>query len=178
MRVFFGLELDADTTLAIADWRDRQLLCDGRPVPPANFHITLAFIGELPMPAIERLCGAVDDWIPGSEVSGAILRLDRTGYWHRPGLFWLGPSEWPEHLATLARKLGSLAGSMGGKRDRNPFQPHVTLYRRCSEPPPGPALNPTIEMHYRHCTLFESRQGRQGVSYHALQDWHLAATPP
>ena len=48
MRVFFGLELDASTTLAIADWRDRQLACAGRPVPPANFHITLAFIGELP----------------------------------------------------------------------------------------------------------------------------------
>jgi 2'-5' RNA ligase len=177
MRIFFGLELDADTALAIADWRDRQLHCDGRPVPPANFHITLAFIGELPMPDIERLCRAVDDWDPASRVPGGTLSLDRTGYWHRPGIFWLGPTEWPGNLATLARKLASLAGSRGGKRDRNDFQPHVTLYRRCSNPPPGPALVPGIEMRYRHCTLFESRQGRQGVSYHALQDWQLAAAP-
>jgi 2'-5' RNA ligase len=173
MRVFFGLEPDPATTLAIADWRDRQTRCDGHPVPPANFHITLAFIGEMEMPGIERLCGAIDDWIPGSGVSGATLSLDRTGYWPRPGIFWLGPGEWPDHLALLARKLGSLAGSTGGKRDRNTFQPHITLYRRCIAPPPAPALAPALEMQYRHCTLFESRQGRQGVSYHALQDWQL-----
>lgn len=173
MRLFFGLELDAATTLAIADWRDRQLLCQGRPVPPANFHITLAFIGELPMPAIERLCQSVDDWVPGAGLPGATLRLDRIGYWPSPGIFWLGPSEWPGHLSRLAGKLGSLAGAAGSKKDRNSFQPHITLYRRCTEPPPAPPSIPALEMQYRHCTLFESRQGRQGVSYHALQDWSL-----
>lgn len=172
MRVFFGLEPDAATTLAIANWRDRQLLCSGRPVPAANLHITLAFIGELPEPDIDRLCRAVDDWVPG-KVPGATLKLDRTGYWPRPGIFWLGPGEWPDHLSRLAGKLGSLARSSGGKRDRNNFQPHITLYRRCTEPPPAPPSTPALEMRYEHFTLFESRQGRQGVSYHALQDWAL-----
>ncbi len=175
MRVFFGLEPDAATTLAIADWRDRQLHCSGRPVPAANFHITLAFIGELKEPAIDRLCRAVDGWAP-RDVPGATLTLDRTGYWPRPGIFWLGPGEWPGHLARLAGKLGGLAGSAGGRRDRNSFQPHITLYRGCSEPPPAPPSIPPLQMQYGHFTLFESRQGRQGVSYHALQDWDLAAT--
>lgn len=173
MRVFFGLELDAATALAIADWRDRQLLCHGRPVPPANFHITLAFIGELPGQAIERLCGGVDDWLTHGEVPDGVLKLDRTGYWPRPGIFWLGPCEWPEHLSRLARKLGSLSGPVGGRRDRNTFQPHITLFRRCTEPPPAPPCIPPLTLHYQHCSLFESRQGRQGVSYHVLQDWPL-----
>jgi len=33
MRVFFGLELDANSALQIADWRDRQFALAGRPVP-------------------------------------------------------------------------------------------------------------------------------------------------
>ena len=60
MRVFFGLELDANSALQIADWRDRQLACNGHTVPPVNFHITLAFVGPLRDPAIEQLCKSVD----------------------------------------------------------------------------------------------------------------------
>ena len=66
MRLFFGLELDATTALRVADWRDRQLACAGQPVPPANFHITLAFIGPLSDPAIARLCLSVDEWLARS----------------------------------------------------------------------------------------------------------------
>jgi RNA 2',3'-cyclic 3'-phosphodiesterase len=173
MRLFFGLQLDATTALQVADWCDRQLACAGQPVPPANFHITLAFIGPLPEPAIERLCLAVDEWLPRGTVTGATLLLDRTGYWPKPGIYWLGPTTWPEHLARLAQKLNSLASAVGAKRDRNSFQPHITLYRRCDTAPPAPTLSPSIDMAYRHCALFESRQGKQGVSYHVLQDWDL-----
>jgi len=175
-RVFFGLAPEATTALAIADWRDRQLRCAGRPVSLANFHLTLAFVGELPEPALERLCNDVEDWLPGAAIPADTLTLDCAGYWHRPGIYWLGATHWPPPLTRLADKLGTLSGAVGGKRDRRNFQPHVTLYRRCTEPPPGPALPPSIPMPYRRCTLFESRQGRQGVSYHCLVDWPLALT--
>jgi 2'-5' RNA ligase len=178
MRVFFGLELDATTTLRVADWRDRQLACSGQPVPPANFHITLAFIGPLSGPAIERLCLSVDEWVRRSVVCGATLHLDRAGYWHKPGIYWLGPTTWPEHLTRLAQKFSILGSAVGGKRDRNPFQPHITLFRRCSAAPPAPALVPSIALTYQHFSLFESRQGRRGVSYHVLQDWDLVPTAP
>ena len=177
MRVFFGLQIDAATALHIADWRDRQLACDGRAVPPANFHITLAFIGPLSDSALERLCREVEDWLARVEVPGANLALDRTGYWHKPGIYWLGPSAWPEDLDRLAHKLGGLAGAVGAKRDRASFQPHVTLFRHCASAPPLPVAMPAIALAYRHFALFESRQGRHGVSYHVLQEWDLPAPP-
>lgn len=173
MRVFFGLELEAATALRIADWRERQLRCDGRPVPAANFHITLAFIGALGDSAIERLCRSVDDWLAQAPVHSATLTLDRTGFWPRPGIYWLGPALWPQHLDRLAQKLASLASAAGAKRDRNPFLPHITLFRNCVAAPPAPMAAPSIALAYRHFALFESRQGRQGVSYHVLQDWSL-----
>jgi 2'-5' RNA ligase len=174
MRVFFGLELEPTTSLQIADWRDRQLACAGTPVPPANFHITLAFIGALDDHSIERLCLSVDDWLTQKATRGAALQLACTGYWHKPGIYWLGPSNWPEQLTRLAQKLNNLGSAAGAKRDRNRFQPHITLFRQCSAPPPAPMQVPTINMNYTHFVLFESRQGKRGVSYHVLQDWEFS----
>lgn len=173
MRLFFGLELDEHTTRQVADWRDRQFALSARTVPPANFHITLAFVGELPAVALERLCLSVDDWLQHSPVAGARLTLDQIGYWHKPGIYWLGPRTWPPQLDTLARKLAGLASAAGGKRDKRGFQPHITLFRRCADAPPAPAVDPHIALDYQHFTLFESRQGKRGVSYHPLQEWNL-----
>jgi 2'-5' RNA ligase len=173
MRVFFGLEPDAATTVKIADWRDRHTLCNGKPVAPANFHITLAFAGELADHAIEELCTGVDGWLAQHMVQGAQLHLNQSGYWPKPGIFWLGPAAWPDTLTRLAQKLNSLASSVGAKRDRSVFQPHITLYRRCQAPPPAPTAQAAIEMRYGHCALFESRQGKSGVSYHVLHEWQL-----
>jgi len=115
----------------------------------------------------------VDDWIEQGPVAGASLKLDCTGYWPRPGIYWLGPAEWPAPLSQLAKKLRHLATAAGARRDRNPFQPHVTLFRHCSVAPAAPVTLPDIALPYRHFTLFESRQGRSGVSYRPLQHWEL-----
>tara|TARA_R110002049_G_scaffold57581_14_gene157744 strand:+ start:247 stop:804 length:558 start_codon:yes stop_codon:yes gene_type:complete len=173
MRVFFGLSPDPTTAMQVANWRDRQLACAGSPVAVANLHITLAFIGALEDPAIERLCLSVDDWLAQTTVSGATLQLDCTGYWHKQGIYWLGPEHWPEDLTRLAQKLNSLGSAAGAKRDRNTFRPHITLYRQCSAAVPATLQTPSIPMTYTSFALFESRRGKQGVSYHVLQDWTL-----
>jgi RNA 2',3'-cyclic 3'-phosphodiesterase len=173
MRVFFGLLPDPTTAMQIAGWRDRQLLCTGSPVPVANFHITLAFIGALEDSAIERLCLSVDDWLSQHTVPGATVQLNSTGYWHKQGIYWLGPEHWPDTLTRLAQKLNSFGSAAGAKRDRNPFRPHITLFRQCSDAPPAALQTPVIPMTYTGFALFESRRGRKGVSYHVLQDWTL-----
>ena len=175
MRVFFGLELDRKSAMAIATWRDRELSCPGRAVPAANFHITLAFAGELDNARQEQLCLSVDEWLAGSPVSGADLTLDRIGYWPKPGIYWLGCRSFPQQLARLAEKLSGLTARAGGKPGRKSFQPHVTLYRGCTGAPAAPSTVPSIPVSYRHFALFESVAGNSGVSYRVLQDWELAA---
>ena len=173
MRLFFGLELTPTTSLQIADWRDRQLVCTGAQVPAANFHITLAFLGTINDQDIESLCLSVDEWLAHNALRGAALELDCTGYWQKQGIYWLGPEKWPEELSQLAQKLATLGSAAGAKRDRNRFQPHITLFRQCSAAPPAPLQAPSIDMRYSGFALFESRQGKRGVSYHVLQDWTL-----
>ncbi|MEJ2531266.1 MAG: RNA 2',3'-cyclic phosphodiesterase [Halioglobus sp.] len=173
MRVFFGLELAPDVALQVASWRDRQFAHAGRAVPPADFHVTLAFVGELGEPALERLGNSVDAWLDRGAQPGGELVLDRTGYWHKPGVYWLGAQSWPGELTRLANKLRTLTTGVGGKRDRKAFQPHITLFRRCTAAPPSPAHLPLFRLEYRHFTLFESRPGKRGVSYHPLHEWEL-----
>lgn len=173
MRTFFALEIPAATAVQLADWRDRQLGASGRAVPAANFHVTLAFMGELSDSALERLGLAVDEWLGREEMAGGKFLLDRTGFWPRPGIYWLGPSVWPDSLNQLAAKLRSLGNAVGARRDRRPFQPHITLFRHCTGAPPAPAETPAFGLDYSEFALFESRQGRSGVSYHPLHHWAL-----
>ena len=173
MRVFFALEPEADTTRKIADWRDRQFGHCGKPVPAVNFHLTLAFLGDLKPARLEQLCTAVDERISRDQPTAGSINLDITGYWSKPGIYWLGCSQAPPQLIRLADSLRSLCSTAGGRRDNKSFQPHITLFRHCETAPPAPAHIPPLQLNYRHFTLLESKFGKSGVSYHPVQDWEL-----
>ncbi|MEQ8514914.1 MAG: RNA 2',3'-cyclic phosphodiesterase [Chromatocurvus sp.] len=173
MRVFFGIEPDPAACQTIADWRDRYGIAAGRPVPSANFHITLAFVGDVSDRQLETLCTAVDERQDGDAFVAGELELDLVGFWPGAGIYWMGASQPPRQLAALARKLQHLGGLVGARLQKKPFTPHVTLYRNCSDPPPAPAVPPKIDLDYTYLTLFESKPGREGVSYHALAQWDL-----
>ena len=173
MRVFFALEVPAETALAIAQWRERQLPAAGRPVPAANFHITLAFLGEVDQRGLDSLCRSVSDrqWQVDAD---SPITLDQVGYWPKPGICWLGPGTIPSSLAGLARALQSLSQRAGARRERKRYQPHVTLFRRCERPPPAPARAANFCLEVRDFCLFESRPARNGVTYSPLQQWQLS----
>jgi 2'-5' RNA ligase len=172
MRLFFALELPPATAVAIDSWRQRHLPLAARPIPPANYHLTLAFLGELPPRDLESLCAAVDTQQAARTPPAFALTLDEVGYWPRPGILWLGPSQWPEALDRLAAGLAPLARR---GRERRRYRPHLSLYRRCAEPPPAPSQPPDFELGFEHFSLFESRQGARGMHYSAIASWSLGA---
>jgi 2'-5' RNA ligase len=175
MRLFFAFDLSPDSKAAIADWRDRYTVAEGRSVPPGNFHITLVFLGDLEERLVERLCDRVDERLPAFGSQPARLTLDRVGYWPSPGIYWLGTGADITALAAIVRKLGSIAEAFGARRERQSFVPHVTLYRRCASPPPAPVSEPRINLELQEITLFESIRGRSAVSYRPLASWPLPA---
>ncbi len=172
MRLFFGLEVDAATAMAIADWRDRQFSAAARPVSPANFHITLAFVGEVSQRQLADLLEATDHMLGEGAPPSGTLHLDQTGYWPRPGIYWLGPSSWADSLTRLAGKLQRQAGRLGTHPESRAYQPHITLFRGCEAAPPMPAQAPDFELSYAEFSLFESRRGRGGnMHYEVLASW-------
>ena len=81
-------------------WRDKQPW-PGQPVPQANLHLTLAFLGEADELTTRRLIAAVEH----QHCPPLAIRLDETGWFSRARAAWIGPKEWPNELNVLARAL-------------------------------------------------------------------------
>ncbi len=173
MRLFLALGVPATTARDIADWRERCATASGRAVPAANFHVTLAFIGQLQSHRLEALCDAIAAVCESGNYHTDALLLDQVGYWPKPGIFWLGPSHWPDTVTKLAAKLRNSAASFGASKDKRAFQPHVTLYRSCVLPPPAPLVAPEFSFSFDHVILFESHNSAAGVSYHSIAEFTL-----
>lgn len=114
----------------------------GRPVPRANYHLTLVFLGDQPrahLPRIERAMAAVAP-------PAGLLRLDRFGTFGRARVLWLGPEHPPPVLNYCVHGLRRALRAEGveWRQGAERFRAHVTLARRiCREPPvatPGPVL--------------------------------------
>ena len=169
MRAFFGLPIEGEPRGEIRAWCRGNLLCDGRRVPPENFHITLCFLGHVTPDQLADICDHVDT-IQGSAFD---LVLDEPGYFAKPRVFWVGPSRVPDALHDLSHQLRHIASRAGLRIDRRPYQPHLTLIRKCRHPAIPTDVAPTIHLPCDRFCLYESRSTDRGVRYLPLATWHL-----
>ena len=128
----------------------------GNYTKPANFHITLAFIGEYPEP--KKVLGAM------RSVAFEPYRLALRGAGHFGDLIWAGIDSDGE-LADHAARLRQAFDRYGIPYDRKPFSPHVTILRRASGIPdaiPGPS---DAEMTVKSIVLMRSDRTPSGMVY-------------
>jgi 2'-5' RNA ligase len=169
MRTFFALEPGPETALAIESWRSLSWPALQRPIPAANFHLTLAFLGDISESQLETLAQRSGELKAG----GFELTLDCLGYWNKPQILWLGPSNTPQALQYLATSLGKAAVSSGVKVGKRDYQPHLSLARRVSPEPAAALTQPRFSCHFDSFALYESIRGRDGVRYRAMASWPL-----
>lgn len=173
-RVFFALWPDpavAGKLFAAAERAHRR--CGGRCTRRETLHLTLAFIGPVDPPSLDRLMkigGSLAGWPVDA------LRLDRLGYWKHNRIVWAGAERAPEALAILVRELGAALGGAGFEIDRRPFVPHVTLIRKAACRQALPALE-AIEWQPVSLVLTESLLDREGARYQTVAQWALSAQP-
>jgi 2'-5' RNA ligase len=132
-RLFFALWPTDAVREALVEEFQRSKLQDavgGRPVPGHNLHLTLVFLGNVPVACVDDLidaAGALD--VPGR----CVLRLDRFGCFPAARVAWLGADPEPEAVrwvAGLSRRVKELGLPVEGR----PWRPHVTLLRRIEVP--------------------------------------------
>ncbi|MDG9927062.1 MULTISPECIES: RNA 2',3'-cyclic phosphodiesterase [unclassified Pseudomonas] len=163
MRLFFALPCPTEIAERIAAWRDGCHFA-GRPVPAANFHLTLAFLGHLPESRLELL-RQLPPRLPLAKLAFD-LRLDRLDCW-QGGLLHLAPGQTPEQLLALASGLDDLLNEAGLPTERRAYRPHLTLARdsRLAER----QAPPTFAWRVEEMVLYQSEQGR----YIPLSRWPL-----
>lgn len=170
-RLFFALLPPEDVRQALVAVQADVLPGRARAIPPANLHLTLAFLGEVDEPART----ALRQQAPAS-LAPFSFALSELGLWRRSGIAWLGPAAPVAALTGLAGRLAAAGEAVGIPAECRDFRAHVTLARRC---PRLPARGPVPAIHWpvHDYALMASTATAGGVLYTPLQRWPLAPDP-
>lgn len=175
-RLFIAIPLTPDT--AFIQWMEvlkKKLHYEAiNMAKPENLHLTLKFLGETPESKIPQILSAIQNGTPDH---GAIhLQLDTLGLFgsrYDPRVIWLGSSTKCSELQLLTDSIFTQLDSIGYKRDRQNFVPHITIARIkklhekkifqqvISSSPPLPIQQMDAEQFF----LFESTLQKSGPFY-------------
>ena len=168
-RLFFALWPDDGVRARLAEQAGLLPINTGRRVPPANFHITLVFLGNVEEQDIPVLTGAAE----GMDTPGFPLQINHCGWWKRARVAWLAPAYLPEPLLELAGQLNHKARLAGLSVDERDYNPHLTIARKLTRPLKPCTFEP-IHWDVREFCLAESVTHEKGAKYRLLQSWALA----
>lgn len=177
MRLFVALSLPDGIVARL------NLMCSGIPgaqwIEPANFHITLRFMGEVDEPTAEEINFNLSH-IEAPPLDLELQGLNTFGQGFKAHALWVGVPLTPA-LAHLQSKIDSAVIRAGVPPEGRKFVPHVTL-ARLNKPEAG-RLQSFIEGNNLfkagpftadQFTLFESQTGKGGPVYTALEDYPLS----
>jgi len=168
-RLFFALCPDEMCRQALVARMRRTLpRGSGRPVPAANLHLTLVFLGQLDETAVNCVQQA------GGRVRARAFRivLDHVGYWGRPRVLWLGPKHSSAPLFALVAALRDSLRKCPLSLDQRPYQAHMSLLRKAQPPAATIEFSP-LDWDVRRFSLLESLSVAGGVRYRELCAWPL-----
>jgi 2'-5' RNA ligase len=182
-RLFVALELPGEIREAIVVWRERALagVSGLRAVAAESLHVTLCFLGSLPVVEVDALweaCRAavvrVAGSAPPSLVLGAAVWLPP----RRPRVLAVSVGDGRGALAAAQALVSSALVSGGWYRpETRPFLAHVTVARVARSAAAVRALEltapPAIEFAGTTVTLFRSWPGPGGPRYEALRSAKL-----
>lgn len=171
MRLFIAIELPDDLKKTFASLRTD--IPGARWVLPEQIHLTLAFLGDVEEPVVERL----HDELSRIRFPSFELRPAGTGCFpnrQRPRVLWVGLE--PEQLLQdLAGAVRAAVLSCGIAQEERPFSPHLTLARLKNPAPHGAEHflsvqhSPFSGFSVREFILFQSCLSSTGAQHIPLQ---------
>jgi 2'-5' RNA ligase len=176
-RLFFAFWPDETTREAMHHAARKAVRhSGGRPVPAANLHVTVAFLGSVAeslRPEVERIGAAMAaQGLEGEAAAGVASELvfDGVAFWPKPQVLVAVCSSPPPPAAALAARLWQALGPLPIPPDVRPYKPHVTLARKVRKPPPDLSLKP-VPWPVTALTLVESITDPAGARYEPIASW-------
>ena len=132
-----------------------------------DLHLTLHFLGDVPVPLLPTLGAALRDL----HSAPCVIRLCRAEFWPVAGVIVALPEVIPTALSELHAELGGRIGAVLPDYTTAPataFRPHVTLTRRAQQAPPAVAPGPPVELEIAAVTLALTAPEPGGPRYRAF----------
>ena len=164
MRLFFALWPDVDVTRQLTQMAGRlNLESRSRRIDPKNYHVTLAFVGEVPAArlAVLRQIGQ------SLQARPFTLSCDSVEFWRESQVVVAAAPAAPPGLLDLWRKLND---AIGLPRER--LRAHVTLARKVTQAPVSQAMSPVV-WRASNFSLIRSDTGGVESAYTVLDTWSL-----
>jgi len=179
-RLFVGVRISvaaANTLAGCAETlarRARDAGVDLRWVAPANYHVTLAFLGWTGVDAIGSVCDAL--WAATAGFDRFTFRTSRLGAFpslDKASVLWAGIDDGAS-LGRLAQAVGEAMAGLGFAREARAFHPHVTIARLRETRAVRDVVLPMAEQMFGDTkidgvTLFESETKSSGSVYQELE---------
>ena len=161
MRLFIALEMDDRSRQVLSEMQTamREKGISGQYMAPGNYHLTLAFIGQMESPEpVQSVMETIP--FPGAQLEGLVPGNFGRIWYARPGI--------SRDLEAYVRNLRDRLSSEGIPFDPKPFVPHITLLKKAVCPNgETPDMFPAMPLSYRteEVSLMRSDRGEQGMVY-------------
>lgn len=187
-RLFFALDIETKDADIIEQWRNTHInnhafINNFTAVPKANYHITLAFIGNvnntLKIALVNEasiiantLNHTSSTYKQAKQTKYPVLILDQLGLFKKPKVLYITTATIPTWLSKLAFDLVNSASQLGLIMENRPYLPHVTLYRKAKS---LPSFNGScnINIDIKSFSLYQSKSSTKGVIYSAINTWKI-----
>jgi RNA 2',3'-cyclic 3'-phosphodiesterase len=165
LRLFCALCLPEEIVDRLVAWQ-RCELRGGRIVPPANLHLTLAFLGHRPAGELPAIAAALRE--VAAEAERPRLRL--RGYRETRSVAMLIFDDEGNAATALADRLQERLEELGVyRREARPWLPHVTVLRFHDRPRLRPELPELGEVVPSDAAVFLSRLRPGGAEYESVE---------
>ncbi|HKX74120.1 MAG TPA: RNA 2',3'-cyclic phosphodiesterase [Acidimicrobiia bacterium] len=127
-RLFFAVPVEPEVASMLSQHLSRWEI-PGKVVPPANWHLTVRFLGWTDPVKGEVVTALVDQAGRGGPFRLTLGALGAFPRATRAGVLWLGLDRGEEGLAALNRVVEEAAQTAGFQPEERPFAAHLTLSR-------------------------------------------------
>jgi RNA 2',3'-cyclic 3'-phosphodiesterase len=174
VRVFYALWPDVETRACIAEAAGALSLGSAaRPVPEENYHLTLAFVGDVSPARLAVLQQIGRDL----RMAGCTIRFDAYEYWPESQAVVALAREAPVELTELSMQLHDFGGMHRLDRMHRPLRPHVTLARKVTQAPVLQAMSPVYWNARSFSLVCSDTSGARSV-YTVVDTWPLLYESP
>ena len=170
MRLFFALWPDADAETQLSSVANKLTLkSPARLITPENYHVTLAFVGEVcesDVPVYREMGATLN-------VPPCAIGLDACEYWPSSQAAVMAAREIPGALVPVTDQLRTaVAAHMPSRGAEKSWRAHVTLARKVAQAPVLPAMSSVLWVSHSFSLMRSDTGGSESV-YTVVDSWPL-----